>query len=602
MRRLLPLVLLAGCASTTNGTSASSNIDQHAAAARAGVADDRLGALLVEHWAYLMKTNPVWATRLGDHRYDDRVGDRSKEAFERDRAYTREVLERAKALAGAPMSPADQTTLRLFTDMLQHDVDSEVCRFETWTISARGNPVTEYNELAQAHPIETLQDAQNLVTRYGAAAEQIDHITANLASGAADGLYANAESVRRVVEMVAKQLQLPTKEWPPMSVTKTKRDWSSDEQERFTRDLLLELDTKVRPALARYHELLVNSILPNARSAEESGLVALPFDGKCYEARVANFTGLPLTASELHSTGKKEIARINALMVKLGEKLFGVTTLSETLARLRTDPEIFFSSEEEIVKKAEAALAKARAAIPKYFGVLPKAECVVEKIPDYEAPFTTIAYYQQPVPDGSKPGEFYINVYEPKTRPKYEMEALAYHEAIPGHHLQIAIAQELPATPAFRKHLGLTAFVEGWALYTEQLADEMGLYSGDLDRMGMLSYEAWRAARLVVDTGIHAMGWSREQAKQYMLDHTALAANNVDNEVDRYISWPGQALGYKTGQLEIWRLRHAAENTLGNDFEIREFHDAVLLGGAVSLPVLRERVARWVAEVQAKRR
>lgn len=590
---LLPLTLALGCAAGQNGDTPTPPTATGAEdIARAGVEDDALGALLSEHWAYLMKTNPVWATRLGDHRYDDRLGDGSEAAIDADRKATRAFLARAKAVPTEGLSQADATTLELFTSMLEKNAALDVCQFETWALSPRSNPVTNYNELAKAHAIKSNEDANNLLKRYGQAATQIDHTTANLARGAKAGVYANAESVRRVQAMVKDQLAKPVKDWPPMKI-ETDYAWGDGEEEKFTTALQKLLENEIRPAFERYGKLLETEIAPNARSPEQTGLGALPFGKDCYQARIAYYTGLPLSAKDIHETGKSEILRINGEMKKLGKKLFGTDALPEILEKLRTDPANFFETSEQIVDKAETALANARAAIPKYFGVLPKADCVVAKIPDYEAPFTTVAYYQQPVPDGSKPGEYYVNLYKPETRTRYEMEALSFHEAIPGHHLQIAIAQELPAMPAFRRHLGLTAFVEGWALYTEQLADEMGLYSGDLDRMGMLSYEAWRASRLVVDTGIHAMGWSRERAKQYMLEHTALAANNIDNEVDRYIVWPGQAVAYKTGQMEIWRLRREAETALGDKFDIKGFHDAVLTGGAVSLPVLKKRVHRW---------
>jgi uncharacterized protein (DUF885 family) len=222
---------------------------------------------------------------------------------------------------------------------------------------------------------------------------------------------------------------------------------------------------------------------------------------------------------------------------------------------------------------------------------------VVKRIEPYEEKDSTIAYYRQPATDGSRPGTYYVNTYAPETRPRYEAEALAFHESVPGHHVQIAIAQELPGLPEFRRHLGVTAFVEGWALYTERLADEMGLYSSDVDRLGMLSFDAWRASRLVVDTGLHAKGWSRAQAIAFLRDNTALADNNVDNEVDRYIGWPGQALAYKLGQLEIQRLRADAQRRLGARFDVAAFHDALLANGAVSLKVLAGELDRWVAAV-----
>ena len=234
-----------------------------------------------------------------------------------------------------------------------------------------------------------------------------------------------------------------------------------------------------------------------------------------------------------------------------------------------------FATAEEIETKARETLARAKAAVLKWFGIQPKADCQVKVMGMHEAPYSTIAYYRNPAADGSRPGYYMINTYKPETRPRYEAEALAFHESIPGHHLQIAIAQELTGLPEFRKHQGVTAFVEGWGLYSERLADEMGLYSSDIDRIGMLSYDAWRACRLVVDTGMHAMGWSRQRAIDYMVENSVLAENNVVNEVDRYLTWPGQALAYKVGQLEILKLRDEAKRRLGERFDIKAFHDAV---------------------------
>jgi uncharacterized protein (DUF885 family) len=297
----------------------------------------------------------------------------------------------------------------------------------------------------------------------------------------------------------------------------------------------------------------------------------------------------------LHQIGHDEISRINGEMKVLGKKLFGTDDLAAILIKLRTDKTLYFDTPKAIEEAARAALGKARAAIPNLFGILPKADCVVSLIPSEDAPFTTLAFYREPNYDGTKPGEYFINIYKPEIRPRFEMEALSFHESIPGHHLQIAIAQERGALPAFRKFGGATAFVEGWALYTEKLADESGLYSSDLDRMGMLSYDAWRASRLVVDTGLHHLGWTRAKAEQYMREHTALTYSNIENEVDRYIAWPGQALAYKVGQMEILRLRQSAKDTLGAKFDLKAFHDAVLSGGAVSLPVLRQQIETWIA-------
>jgi uncharacterized protein (DUF885 family) len=275
--------------------------------------------------------------------------------------------------------------------------------------------------------------------------------------------------------------------------------------------------------------------------------------------------------------------------------VLGTRELPETLDRLRHDAALYFSTRDEVQAKAETALARARAAIPDWFGILPAAPCVVVRMEAHEEKHSTLAYYRQPAADGSRPGQYFINTYQPETRARYEAEALAYHEAIPGHHLQLAIGQERTDLPAFRRHLGPTAYVEGWGLYTERLSDEIGLYSGDLDRFGILSFDAWRASRLVVDTGMHAFGWTRTQALEFMSQHTALAANNIANEVDRYIVWPAQALGYKIGQLELLRLRAVAEERRGAGFRIRDFHDVVLGTGALPLPTLRVLVEAYAS-------
>jgi uncharacterized protein (DUF885 family) len=588
------LLALAGCSTASspppqNGASHALTGD-----ATAGVKDEELASLLADHWEASMKAFPVWATQLGDHRYDDRIFDRSQPGLDELKQAVRRFLERARSIPEERLSQNDRTTRALFIEDMQNNIATEACHFEKWSLSARDNPVTEWNELPEVHPIKSVKDGRAFVSRIDQAAKAIDDTIANLSLGKKEGWYPNAESTRRVLEMAEELLKKDPAEWSLAAPAKRSYEgWSDDESESFRADVIRIAKEKLQPAYARYRDFLRDEIAPHARPEERNGIGAMPFGAECYAALIENHVTLKMDAKEIHQTGLDEIARINGEMRALGKKLFGTDDLAAIVKRLRTDQSLYFGSAEEIEAKASSALGAAKAKIPQVFGVLPKADCVVRRIPDYEAPFTTIAYYRQPVPDGSKPGEYFVNVHQPATRPKFEAEVLAFHESIPGHHLQIAIAQELPEVPAFRKHLGLTVFVEGWALYTEQLADEMGLYSSDLDRMGMHSFEAWRAARLVVDTGIHSMGWTREQAKQYMAEHTALALNNIDNEVDRYIVWPGQALGYKIGQMEIWKLRREAEQKMGDKFDLRHFHDVVLGGGSVTLPLLRARVEAY---------
>ena len=428
-------------------------------------------------------------------------------------------------------------------------------------------------------------------------------MAANLRHGLERGKTASAESVRRALALIEGQLAAPADDWallaPARAVAERRGpDLTDEHRQRFATEIDDVVTQWIRPALERYRDVLRDEILPAARPGEREGVGSLP-DGKaCYRALIRRYIGFDHSPESLHRLGLAELEVINADMVALGQKLFGDRDLAAIVDRLRSDRSLYFDTPDQIMTAARQALDAARARTPDYFGILPGADCVVTPIPEYEAPYTTIAYYRQPHAGGSKPGEYFINTFQPETRPRFEMQVLAYHESIPGHHLQIAIAQERDDLPAFQRHGGNTAFVEGWALYSERLADEMGLYSADLDRMGMLSYDAWRASRLVVDTGIHAMGWTRARAEQFMREHTALTETNIRNEVDRYITTPGQAVAYKIGQLEIRRLRAQAEQALQDRFDIKGFHDAVLRNGAVTLPVLEKVIDAWVATLR----
>ena len=392
-------------------------------------------------------------------------------------------------------------------------------------------------------------------------------------------------------------LARPSEEWVMTEPARAERDpavWPAEALAQFRKGIRRAVETRIRPAFERYRAVIRDEILARARDDQHVGIMNIPGGAACYERMIRVHTSLGLSAEEIHRIGLEENARIRAEMTALGKKLFGLDDLAAVQQRLRTDKRLFFGTRDEVEAKAREALARADAAMPRWFGQLPRTRCLVKRVEPYEEKDTTIAFYRRPTIDGSRPGTYYVNTYAPESRPRYEAEVLAFHESIPGHHTQIALAQEATGIPEFRKHARVTAFVEGWALYTERLSEEMGLYSGDLDRMGMLSFDAWRASRLVVDTGVHVKGWSLEQAIRYMLENTVLAENNIENEVDRYIGWPGQALAYKLGQREIFALRREAERRLGASFDIRAFHDVVLGNGAVSLSVLRGEVERWI--------
>jgi uncharacterized protein (DUF885 family) len=582
---LCGLTSCAGRAPARSGPASSNE-------ASAGIQDRALSTLLDEHWDWTMQTSPEWSTSLGDGRFDHLVTDRSVEAHKARKEELSTFLKSAHALEGhASLSDRDTMFLGLFVESLQADLRSSACQFETWSLSPRMNVMGDLQDALDVQDIATPNARQTYLLRLKAWAVAMDPHLATLRAGLTTGRVANATSLQLVEEMVQRQLDLPTAEWPLYRLPEE----VSPAQLVYAEALSEAIDGSVRPALQRYADLLHTELIPAGRSDEAPGLASLDLGAACYAAQIQRFTSLPLTAEELHQRGLDELERIHAEFVQPGAEVFGLWDRELLFDRLRTDPALYFDAAEEIVDKAESALAAAQAAVPAVFGNLPSTPCIVSVIPEYSAPYTTIAYYRQPPADGSKPGEYFVNTYEPTTRPRHEAEVLAFHESVPGHHLQIALSYALPSVPAFHRYAGSTAFIEGWALYTERLADELSLYSGETDRLGMLSFDAWRAARLVVDTGLHHKGWSRAQAEQFMLENTPLPANNIRNEVDRYITWPGQALAYKIGQLEIFSLRAEAKAELADAFVLSHFHDVVLSQGAVSLPALRALVRRWIA-------
>lgn len=585
------ILLLAGFgAGAGDGSHAAT-----AASTAAQNASESLANLARDYWEGRLAASPVEATSIGDRRYDDRLDDNTPEGRERDRARLAAVLEKARAIPDKDLNAGDRLTRSALITEVEGELAGLDCNLRDWTVDPLGGPQVEFFNVESFQPVRSFAEGQAMVKRWRAMGPYIDQEIANLKRGLAANKVAVRDGVKKVVSEIHEELVEPDAQWALLNPLGVKHDdWTEAQRAEFQSGLKAAVSESIRPALGRYLAFLESDVLPHARGQEKAGISNIPDGLDCYRKLIRIHTSLDLSPDELHRTGLSEVARINHEMEELGAKVLGTRDRKEILRRLRTDPSLYFKTRDEVAAKAESALARAKAAIPQWFGILPKAGCDVVRMQEHEEKNSTIAYYRQPATDGSRPGRYYINTYAPQTRPRYEAEALAYHESIPGHHLQIAIAQELTGIPEFRKHTGVTAFVEGWGLYSEHLANEMKLYSTDLDRIGMLSYEAWRACRLVVDTGMHAKGWSRQQAIDFMLENTALAENNIVNEVDRYISWPAQALAYKTGQLEILRLREEARKKLGSRFDIRAFHDAVLQNGAVALEPLRQAVEEYI--------
>lgn len=557
-------------------------------------ASGRLADLANEYWEERMSNDPILATALGDRRFDTRLPDIAPEERARWREEYDEVVRRCGAIPEGELSPKDKLTRTALLVDAGSMSDYYSCNLEEWVVDPLQGFQNELLNLESYQPVRTIDEGRAMVERWGGIGSYVDQNIANLSSGASAGKVAVKAAVDKVIDEVDGLLKKPDSDWPllrPLGVEHP--DWPQNEVKLFRDGLKRAVAESARPGFSRYLDFLRKKMLPVARPQEKAGVMHIPGGREAYAKLIKVHTSLDISPQELHQTGLNEVARINNEMEALGERVFGAGDRKEILRRLRTDSSLYFSSRDEVAAKAEAALAKANAAITKWFGRLPRTPCKVVRMEEHEEKHSTIAYYRPPAADGSRPGSYYINTSAPETRPRYEAEALAYHESVPGHHLQIAIAQELEGIPEFRKNSGVTAFVEGWGLYSERLADEMELYSSDLDRIGILSFDSWRACRLVVDTGMHAMGWTREQAIRLMLENTALAENNIVNEVDRYITWPGQALAYKTGQLEMMRLRQAAEKRLGKGFDIKRFHDVLLGEGAVPLPVLREMLSNY---------
>ena len=561
---------------------------------------EQLQALADAFWDRFMSEYPTWATIVGDRRYDDRLEDVSPDGVARRLAWLDEVAADASALPDDGLSSMQRVTRQMLIDESANQARSIRTRVNEWTVDPLQGPMMGLLDIVDYQTIRTPEDGRNLVERFRGIGRYLDQLGAELRESAADGRVAVENPVDKMLNILDGLLAQAPEAWKIASPGHMDHeDWRPSDLEWFRANLMTTITDVAIPAFRRYEATLRRDIRPLARPSDKPGLCHLDGGLDAYRTAIRVHTTLDLAPEDIHATGLAEIARIDSEFVELGRRVLGTTDLESTLMALRTHKELYFETADQVFEVAERSLARAQAAVPGWFGRIPGAACVVVPVPSHSEVHQTIAYYSWPAMDGSRPGRYYINLYAPETRPRYEAEALAFHESVPGHHLQIAIAQELPGLPAFQRMLGSTAFAEGWGLYTERLSDEMGLYSGDMDRFGILSFDAWRAGRLVVDTGMHALGWTRQQAIDFLTAHTALGANNIVNEVDRYIVWPGQALAYKTGQLEILRLRADARARLGDRFDIKAFHDTVLGAGAISLPALRGRIEEWLAGLSA---
>lgn len=568
---------------------------QNAAFAQNASAD--LKKIIDDHWAWTMKENPTFATSLGVRDYDDTLGNASLASYDAAIASEKEFIVRLDALDRKALSADEQLTLDLLRLDLANDVEGSKFGDKYLVISNRFGPHNYITGLAEELPFFTRRDYESYIARLNDAPRYIGEVTGVLRAGAEAGWTQPCAPMEGFEDTISFHVVDDAKKssmWKPFEerpATIPARDWS-----KLTADGEKAINAVI-PAIAAFGDFYKAEYKPHCR--QEIGASSLP-DGAAYYAWLAKgYTTTTRTPDDIHKLGLSEVKRLRKEMDAVIKTAGFKGDFKAFQNFLRTDPQFYATMPEELMEAYALAAKKMDGELPKLFTRLPRMPYGVKEIPDDIAEGTTTAYYEPPAGDGSRAGMYRINVSKLDTRPLYEVEALTFHESAPGHHFQIALAQEL-TLPEFRQNSYITAFVEGWGLYAESLGLDVGFYKDPYSNFGRLSYEMWRACRLVVDTGIHSKGWSRQQAIDYMTENTALSEHNITAEVDRYIATPGQALAYKIGQLKIRELRERASKQLGAKFDLRRFHDAVLENGAIPLSVLEAKIDAFIAAEKAR--
>jgi prolyl oligopeptidase len=549
--------------------------------------------LLDEHWEWGLASSPVFASTLGDRRYNDSWSNQSLAAIERRHKETQEFLRRAYAIDRAQLSASDQLNYELFRRQLQDDVDVHQFRGYLLPFFHRGGVQNLENTTNQLR-LATTKDYEDWLARMSKIDVVIDqHIDLAEAGRKAD-IIAPKVLMQRITAQLALQLVDDAEESPFYRVFESfPGSISTEDQERLRALAVETIEKTILPSYKKLDRYFKQKYLPASR--DSIGQSVLPNGNAWYEHLARSFTTTRMTPDDIHRLGLEEVKRIRGEMEAVIAEVQFDGSFEDFLVFMRTDPQFYFDNPDDLHEAYLATCKRIDPELVSLFGVLPRMPYGVKPIPDSIAPDTTTAYYSRPAADGSRAGIYWVNLYKPEVRPKYEIEVLSVHEAMPGHHLQIALQQELGDMPMFRRFLGFTAFVEGWGLYSERLGYDLGLYKDPYSRFGQLTYDMWRAVRLVVDTGIHYKGWTRQQAIDFFKSNAAKTEHDIVNEIDRYIAMPGQALAYKIGQLKILTLRERAERQLGEDFDLRAFHDTLLGGGALPLDILEQNMDAWLA-------
>jgi uncharacterized protein (DUF885 family) len=559
-----------------------------------GNAGKRLHQLFDAEWNYTLEHSPEFASEIGDRRWNDRWSDQSLEEHARRNQHDQEVLQRVAAIDRGQLSTADQLNYDLFKKDYEMSVEGYKFRRFLVPLNQRGGIQTQ-DELADSLRFQTLKDYEDWIARLRAFPTLMDQTIALMREGIKERMVHPKVIMERLPAQIDKQIVSdPAKSGFFKPFEHFSREISAADQQRLSTEAKQAIEQQVVPAYRKFKEFFVKEYLPAC--FDQVGVWQVPHGDELYAYEVRRYTTTNLTPDQVHEIGLREVARIRAEMEKIREQTGFKGTREEFFKFLRTDPQFFYKTPDELFEAYKALAKTVDPNLVKVFRTLPREPYGVEAIPAVAAPDTTAAYYRPGAADGSRAGTYFVNLYKPETRPKWEMTALTLHESVPGHHLQIARAHELGNLPMFRRFGEYTAFIEGWGLYAESLGDDMGLYSDPYSKYGQLTYDMWRAVRLVVDTGIHAKHWTRDQAIKYFMDNAPKAELDIVNEVDRYIAWPGQALAYKIGQLKIQELRARAHQQLGANFDLKAFHDVVLGSGPLPLDILERNVDQWIEE------
>jgi uncharacterized protein (DUF885 family) len=548
-------------------------------------ADAKVKALADAYLSAYFDRYPDQGTYFGvPGRHHDQLPDNSLPSQKAWEAREDGWLSEARAMnADSIQSAPLRATYAITREALESSIGSRVCRAELWNVSQMTGWQVSFGYLVTIQPGGTEEARKEALARWSALPKYIDTEIANLREGMRLKYTAPKLNVRIVVDQINSLLS-NVDESPFLSPAQRDKDPAF---EKVYRELF---HSRLLDAFKKYRDFLQNEYLPAAR--EDIAIAANPDGSACYNASVRAFSSLPVGAKAVHETGLREVDKLTGEMRAIAQKTFHTSDVPALLQKLRSDRQFMFKGRDDLIHYSQAALARAKASVPGWFGLVPRADVRIEPYPRFREKNGS-SEYNPPAEDGSRPALFYINAYEAEKKSRAPAESTAFHETIPGHHLQITIALERKDIHPIGRYIFNSGFVEGWALYAERLADEMKLYSSDLDRLGMLTEQTFRASRLVVDTGIHTMGWTRQQAIDYMLAHTAEAADDISAEVDRYIVWPGQATAYMLGMLEIRDSRDQAQQAMGAKFDIKAFHDRVLEDGAVPITFLSSKIRSW---------